>query len=329
MRRRQFITLLGGAAAWPLAARAQQRDQVRRIGVLTSRAESASAQADLQLFRTRIQELGWTDGGNVRIDYRFVAGAPDRFRTAAAELVALKPDVILAEATPSVAAVREQSQTIPIVFVTVNDPIGSGFVESLARPGGNITGFTNFEFSLGGKWLELLKEIAPAVKRVAVLYNPITAPYFRLYLRAIEAAAPSYRAQPVPMPVQDPAEMDRAVGEFAREPDGGLMVLSDSYLTVHRGRILELAAQHSLPAVFAGSRVSAADGGLICYGNDAAADFRGAASYVDRILRGAKPADLPVQGPTKFLLYINLKTARSLGLIVPPTLLVIADEVIE
>jgi putative ABC transport system substrate-binding protein len=322
------MTLLGGAAAaWPLAARAEQG---RRIGVLMARAESDPGyQAYLQGFRARIQELGWTDGDNVRIDYRWTAGVLDRFRTAAAELIALKPDVILADATPSVAAVRGQSKTTPIVFVTVNDPIGSGFVESLARPGGNITGFTNFEFSLGGKWLELLKEIAPSVKRVALLYNPITAPYFRLYLRAIETAAPLYAAQPVPMPVEEPAEMDRAIGAFARESNGGLMILSDSFLVVHRDRVIALAAQHGLPAVYGGARYYAAGGGLICYGNDAAADFRGAASYVDRILRGAKPADLPVQSPTKFLLYINLKTAKALNLTVPDKLLALADEVIE
>src|SRR5262245_10611874 len=327
IRRREFITLLGGAAAtWPMAALAQQG---RRIGVLMARAESdPPQQAYLQAFRIRFQELGWTDGDNVRIDYRWTAGVLERFRTAAMELVALKPDVILADATPSVVALRGETQTIPIIFVNVNDPIGSGFVASLARPGGPITRFTNFEFSLGGKWLSLLKEIAPNLKRVALLYNPMTAPYFRLYLRAIETAAPLHGVEPVPMPVQEPAEIDRAVRAFAREPNGGLLLLPDSFLTVHRDRVMTLAEQYSLPAV-GDAQSYARSGSLISYGFDNAAAFRGAASYVDRILRGAKPSDLPVQAPTIFRLYINLKTARALGLNVPATLLAIADEVIE
>jgi putative ABC transport system substrate-binding protein len=327
IRRREFITLFGGAAAtWPMEALAQQG---RRIGVLMARAESdPPQQAYLQAFRIRIQELGWTDGDNVRIDYRWTAGVLERFRTAAKELVALRPDVILADATPSVVALRGETQTVPIVFVNVNDPIGSGFVASLARPGGTITGFTNFEFSLGGKWLSLLKEIAPNLKRVALLYNPMTAPYFRLYLRAIETAAPLQGVEPVPTPVEEPAAIDRAVRAFAREPNGGLLILPDSFLFTHRDRVIALAAQHSLP-VIGGDRFYARSGGLIAYGTDVAADYRGAASYVDRILRGAKPSDLPVQAPTAFQLHINLKTARALGLKVPATLLAIADEVIE
>jgi putative ABC transport system substrate-binding protein len=295
-----------------------------------ARAESdPDYQARMQVFRTTLHELGWIDGANVRIDYRWTAGVIDRFLTAAAELVALKPDVLLADATPSVTALKNETAAIPIVFVTVNDPIGSGFVENLARPGGITTGFTNFEFSLGGKWLELLKEVAPNVKRVAVLYNPITAPYFPSYLRALQTAAPFYRADLLSMPVQAPAEIDRSIGAFARDPDEGLIVLSDSFLVVHRDRVIELAAQHNLPAVYGGTEIYTRSGGLVSYGDDAAAEYRGAASYVDRILRGTKPSDLPVQAPTKFLLSINAKTARKLGLTLPATLLAIADEVIE
>ena len=328
MQRREFITLLGGAAAaWPLPARAQQA--VRRIGVLMPYAESdPDGQNRLQPFRTRLRELGWTDGGNVRIDYRWAAGVVDRFRTAAAELVVLKPDVILADATPSVAALQRETRTIPIVFVGVNDPIGSGFVQSLARPGGDITGFTNYEFSMGGKWLGLLKEMAPSLARVAVIFNPTTAPYADSYLRALEAAAPLLGVAVNAMPVHGTAEIDRAIGAFAREPNGGLLTLPDIFLVTHRDRILVLAAQHRLPMITT-NEVYVRDGGLMSYALKVSDMFQGAASYVDRILRGTKPADLPVQFPTKFALIINLKTARALGLTVPNTLLVSADEVIE
>ena len=328
MRRREFITLLSGvAAAWPRGARAQQA--VRRIGVLMPYAESdPDAQNRLQPIRTRLRELGWTDGDNVRIDYRWVAAVVDRFRTAAAELVDLKPDVILADSTPSVAALQRETRIIPIVFVGVSDPVAQGFVASLARPGGNITGFTNFEFSLSGKWLGLLKEIAPSLTRVAVVFNPTTAPYADSYLRPLEAAAPLLGVAVNAMPVHDTAEIDRAVGAFAREPNGGLFPLPDIFLSTHRDRILALAGQHRLPMVTF-NEVWVRDGGLMSYATKVSDMFQGAASYVDRILRGTKPADLPVQGPTKFVLIINLKTARALGLTVPNALLVSADVVIE
>jgi len=326
--RREFIILLGGAAvAWSRATMAQQT--TRRIGVLMAIAESdAEGQARLQSFRTRMRELGWTDGDNIRLDYRWAAGVADRFRTAAAELVGLKPDVILAETTPAVAALQRETQTIPIVFVRINDPIGSGFVQSLARPGGNLTGFTNFEFSMGGKWLELLKEIAPSVTRVALVFNPITAPYADSYVRVLEPVAPSHGMVLISMPVQSAAEMESAIGAFAREPSGGLLLLPDLFLVVHRDRVAALAAQHRLAAVY-NNEFYARSGGLLSYGDDVLDMYRSSASYVDRILRGAKPTDLPVQAPTKFKLVINLKTAKALGLDLPPSLLARADEVIE
>jgi putative ABC transport system substrate-binding protein len=245
--------------------------------------------------------------------------------------VSEKANVILADSTPSVTALVHETQSIPIVFITVNDPIASGFAQSFARPGGSITGFANFEFSMGGKWLDLLKKIAPRVIRVAVLFNPTTAPFFDRYLRAAAAAAPSYGIVPVPTPVREAADFDRTIAAFARESnsDGGLLIISDSFLFVHRDRIVALAAQHSLPAVYAGSKAFFTSGGLISYGDDYVDQLHGAASYVDRILRGEKPGDLPVQTPTKFLLYINLKTAKALGLEVPPSLLALANEVVE
>jgi putative tryptophan/tyrosine transport system substrate-binding protein len=274
------------------------------------------------------QELGWTDGANVRIDYRWAAAVADRFRTAAAELVRLMPDVILAEGTPSVAALQGATQTIPIVFVGVNDPIGSGFAQSLARPGGNITGFTNYEFSMGGKWLGLLRDAAPGVKRVGVMFNPTTAPYARTYLPPLETAARTFGIALTTMLVQDTAAIDRTITEFARQSNGGLLLLPDSYMLTHRERIVALAARHRLPAI-SGAEPFVRAGGLMSYGAYAIEASRNAASYVDRILKGDKPLDLPVQAPTKFKLIVNLKTAKALELTVSETFLLLADEVIE
>ena len=330
IRRRDFITLLGGvAAALPLAAKGQQGGAIRRIGMLLARAESDSGfQTSFQAFRTRLQQLGWTDGDNLRIDYRWTAGIADRFLTAAEELVSLKPEVILADATPSVAALKRETQTIPIVFVNVTDPLAQGFIASLAHPGGNITGFAQNEFSVGGKWLGLLKDTAPRTARVGVMYNPSTAPYADGFARVIEADAPSYGVTTVRMLVQSAAEIDGAVKALAQEANGGLIVLSDSFLFVHRDRIVALATEHRLPAI-SDSTSWVRLGGLIAYQPDSVEGYRGAASYVDRILRGAKASELPVQGPTKYLLSVNLKTAKALGLKISESLLLAADEVIE
>ena len=329
MHRRKFITLFGGAATWPIAARAQQPGAMRRIGLLMGTAESdPDAQAWMQAFRARLREHHWTDGDNLRIDYRWAAGVAGRFQTAAAELVALKPDVILADTTPGVAALKRETRTIPLVFVRVNDPIGSGFVQSLARPGANITGFTNYEFSMGGKWLELLKEIAPSVTRVALPFNPVTAPYASAYLPTLEPAAHAHGLVLRNMTVQSTGEMERAIGAFASEPNGGLVPLPDGFLQVHRDRLVRLAAQHRLPVVYF-HEIFVRSGGLLAYGYDPSWMFRSAASYVDRILRGAQPPDLPVQAPTKWNLIVNLKAAQALGIEVPAALLARADEVIE
>jgi putative ABC transport system substrate-binding protein len=328
MRRREFIGLVGGAAAWPLAARAQQR-QMPRVGVLMGNAESdPQGQEMSQAFRTRLSQLGWVDGDNVRIDYRWAAAHADRFVTAAQELVALKPNVVVASTTPSLQAFRRQTQTIPIVFTAVTDPLGQGFLQNLARPAGNITGFMTYEASLGGKWLALLKEIAPAVKRVAILFNPTTAPYFNFFLPDMESAAAALGMATIRMPVQSPLEIDRTIGDFAREPNGGLSNVPDGFLTEHRERIVALAEQYRLPSAFGGD-YWARSGALLSYGPELLEVYRGAASYVDRILRGAKPADLPVQAPVKYRLGVNLKTARALGLTVSNQLQILADELIE
>jgi putative ABC transport system substrate-binding protein len=328
MRRREFIGLVGGAAAWPLAARAQQR-QMPRVGVLMGNAESdPQGQEMSQAFRTRLSQLGWVDGDNVRIDYRWAAAHADRFVTAAQELVALKPNVVVASTTPSLQAFRRQTQTIPIVFTAVTDPLGQGFLQNLARPAGNITGFMTYEASLGGKWLALLKEIAPAVKRVAILFNPTSAPYFNFFLPDMESAAAALGMATIRMPVQSPLEIDRAIGDFAREPNGGLSNVPDGFLTEHRERIVALAEQYRLPSAFGGD-YWARSGALLSYGPELLEVYRGAASYVDRILRGAKPADLPVQAPVKYRLGVNLKTARALGLTVSNQLQILADELIE
>jgi len=329
MKRRAFITLLGGTAvAWPLTARAQQLDRVRRVGVLVNLgADDAEGRARYAAFRQGLQQLGWTDGRNVRIDYRWYAGNADAARTHAAELVALAPDVILAEGSPSVAALRSATRTVPIVFVSIIDPVGAGFVESLARPGGNATGFLLFEYSLGGKWLELLKEIAPRVTRAAVFRDPTIAAGPGQFA-AIQAVAPSLGVELSPIDPRDADEIERAVTAFARSANGGLIVTASALAGFHRDLIFTLAIRHKLPAVYFG-RYLVVGGGLISYGADFVEQHRRAAVYIDRILKGEKPGDLPVQAPTRYQLVINLKTAKALGIEVPPTLLGRADEVIE
>jgi putative ABC transport system substrate-binding protein len=326
-RRKFLATLLGGAAAWPLAARAQQPDGMRRIGVLMSLAEGQETRARLAAFRQGLERRGWSEGHNVHIDYRF-APASAQVQAFAKDLVALQPAVILANSTPGTAALQRESRTIPIVFAVVADPIGSGFVASLPRPGGNITGVMLYEASVTGKWLAMLKEIAPNLVRAAFVANPKTATFYDYYLQAAEAAAPSVGIEPVPTLVENATDIERAIGSFASAPNGGLVLIPDVSATVHRDLVIALAARHRLPAVYY-ARMFAAAGGLMSYGSDLVDMFRQAASYVDRILRGDKPADLPVQAATKFETIINLKTATALGLTVPPGLLVAADEVIE
>jgi putative tryptophan/tyrosine transport system substrate-binding protein len=330
VKRREFITLLGGAGvAWPLVARAQQPDRVRRIGVLMGYAENdPEAQAWVAAFREGLQKLGWTEGRNVRIDTRWTAADAGALQRFAQELVALQPDLILSQITPTTAALLQQTHTIPIVFVQVADPVGSGFVASLSRPGGNVTGFTILEGSLGGKWLELLKEIAPRVNRVACLYNPTTATYAEYYLNPLKAAAASFGMEAIAAPIDDRSELESVVAAQAREPNGGLVVIPDAFLNAHRAEVISLAARYRLPAVYP-FRFFAELGGLLYYGNDRLDHFRRAAIYADRILQGAKPSDLPVQAPVKFEFVINLKTAKALGLDVPLHLQQRADEVIE
>jgi len=331
MKRRAFITLLGGAAAsWPLAARAQQADRMRRIGVLTGYDESdPEGKAYLSGFMQRLAELGWTDGHNVRIQVRWAAGNVDRIRTFAKELVGLQPETILTSGTAVTAAIHRETQTVPIVFTVVGDPVGDGFVTSLHRPGGNITGFASQEGAMGSKWLELLTEIAPDVKRIAMIFNPETAPGRGSYFQSsFEAAARSLKVEPIAAPVHSDAEIEMIMTSLGREPRGGLIVMPENFTSVHRARIISTAARDKVPAVY-GTSVLARDGGLLSYGPDYRDIFRRAALYVDLILRGAKPADLPVQLPVKFEMVINLKTAKALGLDVPPTLLARTDEVIE
>jgi ABC-type uncharacterized transport system substrate-binding protein len=327
-RRRAFITLLGGAAsAWPSATRAQQSERMRRVGVLVNIvADIQDQHGRLAVFQQALQQLGWTDGHNLQIDYRLAEGDTERLRSQAAELIALTPDVILAVGSPSLAEVQRATRTIPIVFVTVSDPVGAGFVDSLARPLGNITGFAQFEYSLSGKWLELLKEIAPGVTRAAVIRNPAIASGIGQFA-AIQAAAPSLGMELRPVDVREAREIERAITAFARSTNGGL-ILTSAGGSVQRDLIVALAARHRLPAVYP-FRFYVAAGGLISYGPDFLDQYRRAAGYIDRILKGEKPADLPVQAPTKYELVINLKTAKALGLDVPPMLLARADEVIE
>ena len=329
MRRRDFITLLSCAAAWPFTAHAQQPGRMRRIGVLMGYAErNLEAQAWVKAFVQGFEELGWIVGRNVSIDYRFGAGDADRMRTYAKELVGLAPAVILAESSPATAALKQATRTIPIVFVNVFAPVGQRFVSNLAHPGGNITGFSSIEPEMGGKWFGLLKEVAPHLARVAVIYNLKTGPFSPLFLDAIEKAAPSLPVKLITIPIHDTADIERSISAFAHDLNGGLIVLPSTFLVAHRKLIFEQAAQHRLPAIY-GFRFFAVDGGLMSYGVDVPDLFRRSASYVDRILKGEKPGDLPVQAPVKYQLVINLKTAKALGLNVPPTLLTRADEVIE
>ena len=329
MRRREFVILLGGsaAAAWPLAAHAQQSNRLRVVGVLLAMApDDPEAQLRVKAFEAGLRELGWTEGRNLRLEYRWAAGDAALLRKQATELVGLAPDLILATSTPVLAALRQENP-LPIVFVQVTDPIGSGFVPNLARPGGSLTGFTSFEFTIGSKWLEALKHVAPAVTRVALIFNPDTAPFAHMFWQPVEDAAPSFDVEPMQAPVRDVGEIERTVAAFARQ-NGGLMVLPDVSTTNHRDLIIALAARHRLPAVYP-YRYFATSGGLMSYGSDLADVYRRAASYVDRILKGAIPGDLPVQAPAKFDFVINLKTANALGLTVPPLWLGRADEVIE
>jgi putative ABC transport system substrate-binding protein len=330
MRRREFIVVLGGAAAaWPLATRAQQPERMRHIGLLmAASADDPEYQARMAAFRQGLEQLGWTEGRNARIDTRWATIDADQIRKHAGELVALAPDVILAATgTTTVAPLLEATRTVPIVFVLVIDPVGAGFVSSLARPGGNATGFLMFEFGLSGKWLELLKQIAPSVTRVAVLRDPAVASGIGQF-GAVQSAAPSFGMEASPINVRDGGEIERDIKAFARSPNGGVIVTASPRASHHRDLIVTLAARHRLPAVYS-SRHYVDGGGLISYGPDTIDQYRRAAGYVDRILKGEKPADLPVQAPTKYELVINLKTAKALDLSFPPTLLARADGVIE
>jgi putative tryptophan/tyrosine transport system substrate-binding protein len=328
MRRREFITLIGGAAAaWPLAVRAQQDERVRRIGVLINFAQTdREGQASVAAFVATLQRLGWIDGRNLRIDYRWSAGESERIKVAAAELVRSAPDAIAVANSPALGELRRLTSTIPLIFTQVGDPVDAGFVTNLARPGGNITGFSAFEPEMGGKWLGVLKEAAPNLRRAAVLFGSDT-PNARAMLRAADSAAPSLGVTISAVDVLD-GNIERVIADFGNQRDGGLIVLPHRYTLANRGSIIILAAGHRLPAVYP-FRYFAAEGGLLAYGPDQIDQWRGAATYVDRILRGEKPGDLPVQAPTKFELVINMKTAKALGLSIPPALPLRADEVIE
>jgi len=331
MNRREFVTLLGVTAAWSLAARAQQTgERMRRIGVLSTFAESdPEAQSLVEALDQTLQELGWVEGRNLRIDRRWAAGNPGRIEGFVKTLIELEPDVFVAHGTPAVSALQKQTRNIPIVFVQVTDPIGAGFITNLAHPGGNITGFTTYEPSMVGKWGEMLKEMAPAISRIAFLFNPETAPYVMRYFQGpLETSARSLGLQPSSSPVHNTSEIERAITALARAPGGGLIMMPDTFNIVHRERIIALARQNKLPAI-SPYRFVVAEGGLISYGLDLVDLFRRTGGYVDRILRGAKPAELPVQAPTKYETTINLKTAKALGLTVPDKPLATADEVIE
>jgi putative tryptophan/tyrosine transport system substrate-binding protein len=328
MKRREFITLLGGATAWPIAARAQQPERMRHIGVLLpAAADDAELQAWVGAFMQGLGLLGWTIGRNVRSDTRWATSDVANIRTYAAELAALAPDVILAHGAATLAPLLQATRTTPIVFVGVTDPVAAGLVDSLARPGGSATGFMNFEYGVGGKWLELLKEIAPGVTRAAVPRDP-TQGGSTAALAAAQAVAPSLGVEVNPVNMRDADEIERAIAAFARAPNGGLIVPAGGRTLLHRGLIITLAARHKLPAVYS-NRSFVAAGGLVSYGPDFIDQYRQAARYVDRILKGEKPADLPVQGTTKYELVINLKTAKALDLTIPPTVLARANEVIE
>jgi putative ABC transport system substrate-binding protein len=329
MRRRDFLPVIAGAIAWPLAARAQQSQPLRRIGFLHLLAETdAESQAQDTVFRKRLAELGWTDGRNIRVDYRWGAGNVGRVQMFAKELVGLNPDVLVGVTTPSTAALQSETKTVPIVFAMVSDPLGSGFVASFARPGGNITGFVNIEASLSGKWLELMHRIAPSVSRVAMLFNPQSEPYARYYLETFRAGAAALSVTAIEAPFHDAVEIESLMTNLGSNSDAGLVVMPGTSTSVHRELICALAARLRLPTIYP-FRFFIPSGGLLSYGIDSLDLLRGAASYVDRILRGAKPSDLPVQLPAKFEMVINLKAAKALGLSLPHSLLVEADEVIE
>ena len=330
IRRRELIAALGGAAvAWPLAARAQQPDRVRRIAVLLRVAQDdPDAQRDLQNFRKGLWQLGWTAGNNILIEYRYASADPAQMQTHAAELVGLPAEAVLAGGSLAVAALRRETRTTPIVFVRVADPVSQGFVASLAHPGANVTGFASLEYEMSGKWLELLKGIAPHLVRVALMFNPMTAPYGPGFLRSLETAAPSFGVKPTGALIHDPAEIEGTMSMLGSGAGGGLIVLPDAFTDVHREQIIALAARHRVPTIY-GYRYFTAAGGLISYGFNSADMYQRAAAYVDRILKGEKPANLPVQQPTASELAINLKTAKALGLAVPANLLALVDEVIE
>ena len=330
MKRREFIALIGGAtASWPFAAGAQQPQRMQRIGMLiTTREDDVEGQARVALLRQGLKELGWIEGRNIKIDYRWAGGDAARAKTAAAELVSQTPDLIIANSTMSLAAVQDETSTIPIVFLVVGDPIGQGFVSSLARPGGNITGFTAFEFATSAKWLELIKEIVPEVRRIAFMFNPASGSYAEKFVQAIAPIASSSGIDLKISPTRNAAEIDQALIAVSGEPRGGLIVSPDGFTTSNRGLIISLAARYRVPAIYP-YRYFAVDGGLLSYGHDSNEPWRRAAAYVDKILRGASPAELPIQQPTKFELIINLRTAKALGLTIPPQLLDRADELIE
>lgn len=327
-KRRKLVIALGALSVG--LARAQPAERLRRVGVLMNRpASDRDAQASFAVFKQGLEKLGWAEGRNVRIGHRWVTADAKSLRSAAAELVGLQPEVILASATDGLTALRQETRTIPIVFVSVSDPVGQGFVASLARPGGNITGFTAFEFSMGGKWMQLLKEIAPLVARIAVVFNPVTAPYYASFLGPIEAAARLRAVETIAVPVRDPVEIEGAVtAALGSKSQGGLIAPSDAFTAIHRAQIIALAARHGLPAIYAFGFFPA-EGGLISYGIDRTDLYRQAAPYVDRILRGENPGDMPVQQPTKFELIINAKTAKALGLTIPQSLRIMAEKVIE
>ena len=329
MKRRDFITLIGGAVAWPLAARAQQGERMRRIGWMDSfHEDDPNAQARVKAFREVMDKLGWTVGRNLVIDNRWNLFDVERARLAGAEILNLAPDVILCGGTPSALAMQQATRTVPVVFAFVTDPVGQGIVSNLARPGGNMTGFSYFEPAVGSKWLELLKEIAPAITRVALMFNPVSSPYSPLYYQTIAMVAPKFAVEPVTAVVHELADIERVMTKFGREPGSGIIVSPDAFLYQNRKLVTELAARHHLPAIY-GLPGTAAEGGLIYYVVDIVDLSRKAAAYIDRILRGEKPADLPVQQPTKFDMSINLATAKALDLTIPPNLLALADEVIE
>ena len=328
IRRREFITTLGSAVAWPLAARAQPA-RMRRLGVLLSFAENdAGGVSEMDALRAGLAELGWVEDRNIHVDVRWPGGDLERIQEMAKELVAVRPDIVLARSTPTTAAFRRESENIPIVFVNIIEPAEQGFVQNLARPGGNITGFTSFESMIGGKWLQLIKEVDPRITRVAVIFNPQTAPFAGLFVRSVEAAAPGLAVEVMAMPVASDADIEAAMTDFARRPGGGLVAIPDSFTGEHREQVIAQAARNRVPALFS-NLVSTSSGGLMAYAVDTRDLMHRAAGYVDRILKGDKPAELPVQQPAKFQLSINLKTARALGLTVPPALLARADEVIE